>query len=271
MQEMSREDAIRVALPPRFVAPQALRSYVGADVTAAGGVYTAGEGFVDSHRYVLGVAEACRSMGVEVVSGSGPVRLHRRGSRVERIETNAGTFAVDSVVVAAGVGSRGLAAQVGARLPVIGGTGYHAEFTMDSLDATCPIYLPEAHLVLTPLEGRARVSGMLDLGTPAVPVRTRLQGVLNGIRTFFPGLVAQPGAVWSGQRPCTPDSLPIVGTSRGVENLWYATGHGMMGIALAPITGRWVADMVTGNGVGAPQEFGPDRFGFWNKGGDRHG
>jgi D-amino-acid dehydrogenase len=52
--------------------------------------------------------------------------------------------------------------------------------------------------------------------------------------------------VWAGLRPCSPDGLPIIGRPEAYENLVVATGHGMLGFSLAPVTGRLVAQLVTG-------------------------
>jgi D-amino-acid dehydrogenase len=258
--ELSRVDAIRRELPARAVAPEDLGKYVTADVDVAGGVYTDGEGYCDSRQFVVGLAEACRSLGVEIVTGAGRTELHRRGARVDRVLTEAGEFAPGTVVIAAGVGTRVLAEQLGTRLPLVGATGYHVDFRTDTVEAGCPVYLPEAHFVLTPLDDRMRLAGMLDLGTPRLSVQQRMQGVFAEVRRYFPRFDAEVLTRWSGQRPCTPDSLPVVGTAAGTENAVYATGHGMMGIALAPITGRWVADIVTDGPQRHLAEFSPDRF-----------
>jgi D-amino-acid dehydrogenase len=257
--ELARADSIRKLLPGVGVTAEGLSRYIHTDVDAVGGVYSPGEGFVDSEQYVLGMVDAARTMGVDVRSGVGPVRLQRRGARVQTVQTEQEAIPARSVVVAAGVGSRGIGRQLGHRLPIVGATGYHVEFTSSNLEVSCPAYLPEAHLVLTPLAGRFRVSGMLDLGKPSVSTAERVRGVIDDVRRYFPKLDAEVSSMWSGQRPCTPDSLPIVGKPRGMENLLYATGHGMMGIALAPLTGRWIADLVLDR-AGSPREFSPDRF-----------
>jgi D-amino-acid dehydrogenase len=67
--------------------------------------------------------------------------------------------------------------------------------------------------------------------------------------------------VWRGLRPCTPDGLPIVGRPAGLENLVLATGHAMMGLTLAPVTGRLVAELLSGERLS--HDLGPvspDRF-----------
>jgi D-amino-acid dehydrogenase len=56
----------------------------------------------------------------------------------------------------------------------------------------------------------------------------------------------EQGEIWAGLRPCTPDGLPFIGRFRSYDNLIAATGHAMVGISLAPITGKLVAEIVHG-------------------------
>ena len=67
---------------------------------------------------------------------------------------------------------------------------------------------------------------------------------------------------WMGHRPSTPDSLPVIGRSRRSRNVIYAFGHGHIGMAAAPVTGKVVSEIVSNQPVSidiAP--FGPERFG----------
>jgi D-amino-acid dehydrogenase len=258
--ELARTDPIRRAMPARRVSGAELDAYASPRVVAAGGAFTADEGHCDSGRFVVGLGDAAARLGVRVLTGVGGVTLHRAGTRVERVSTSAGEFRPGSVVVAAGVGTRDLAAQLGLRLPLVGATGYHVEFTAPGLEARCPVYMPEAHVVLTPLDGRLRLAGILDLGVRDPRPDRRLPEMLRGLRRHFPDAAPQVRSLWSGERPCTPDSLPVIGASARAENVLYATGHGMMGVALAPITARWVSEEIrTGMGPLLAQ-FSPDRF-----------
>jgi D-amino-acid dehydrogenase len=49
-----------------------------------------------------------------------------------------------------------------------------------------------------------------------------------------------------GSRPCTPDMLPVIGPAPRHANLWFAFGHAHHGLTLAAVTGRLVAELVTG-------------------------
>ena len=63
------------------------------------------------------------------------------------------------------------------------------------------------------------------------------------------GVRARPRLVWRGLRPCTPDGLPVIGAHGRVPNVVFATGHGMLGVTLAPLTGRLVASVVARRAV----------------------
>jgi D-amino-acid dehydrogenase len=103
-------------------------------------------------------------------------------------------------------------------------------------------------VIATPLAGRLRLAGTLELSGLDLSVdRRRVDAVLRAGRRGVAGLDRRGVLeVWRGLRPCTPDGLPIVGRAGTLENLVLATGHGMMGLTLAPVTGRLVAEILTG-------------------------
>ena len=76
----------------------------------------------------------------------------------------------------------------------------------------------------------------------------RMEGILNTIHSFYPSLevdTPKQEDIWFGFRPCTPSGLPIISRSRTYNNLIIATGHGMMGLSLAPATGKLVEELVS--------------------------
>ena len=88
----------------------------------------------------------------------------------------------------------------------------------------------------------------------------RLHQLTVSARQRFPEMgIARPRSEWCGLRPMSVDGLPIVGSVGGIEGLSVATGHGMLGITLGPITGRLVAEEVLDR-VPAPPELSPGRF-----------
>jgi D-amino-acid dehydrogenase len=95
--------------------------------------------------------------------------------------------------------------------------------------------------------------------------RRRIQGIIQSIPEYFPDFRSQDFIdiqPWLGLRPCSPDGLPYLGRTRRFSNLVVATGHAMMGLSLAPITGRLVVDLLDGQPVDFDlTKLSPDRFG----------
>jgi glycine/D-amino acid oxidase-like deaminating enzyme len=165
------------------------------------------------------------------------------------------------VVIAAGAHSRPLARAAGDRVPLDTERGYHLEWDMAAprlMRPTCPT---ARGFYLCPMAGRLRAAGTVELGgTAAPPSPHRLRRLEEGVRAIFPDLPA-PDRSWMGFRPSIPDSLPVIGPSRGGAEVIHAYGHGHIGLTLAPVTARLVADCI----MGRPPErdlaaLRPDRF-----------
>src|SRR5260370_39350880 len=114
---------------------------------------------------------------------------------------------------------------------------------------------------LTPMAGRLRVAGTVELGGLAAPLNPKRIALLErGVRKLFPDL-GPVRAQWLGFRPSLPDSLPVIGPSRRCANLIYAFGHGHLGMTLAGVTRRSVAGLVERRNDRLDiSSFPPDRF-----------
>ncbi|MFX5972612.1 FAD-binding oxidoreductase, partial [Acinetobacter baumannii] len=77
----------------------------------------------------------------------------------------------------------------------------------------------------------------------------------------LPGLQPRDTSEWMGHRPALPDTVPIIGPSSTTRGIFYATGHGHLGLTYAATTARLIGDLVTG--VAPPLDMTPyriDRF-----------
>jgi D-amino-acid dehydrogenase len=155
---------------------------------------------------------------------------------------------VNEVVLAAGVWSGGLTRDLGLRLPLEGGKGYHVDVESRPGDPELPVWLHESRVVITPLDGRLRLAGTLELtGTDRGVDARRVDAIIAAARRAMPHFGSRRTLdVWRGLRPCTPDGLPVIGRAPDLDNAILATGHGMWGLQLAPITARLVAAVVGG-------------------------
>ncbi len=163
------------------------------------------------------------------------------------------------VVLAAGAHSRDLAAQAGDRVPLDTERGYHLEWEMERPRLSRPTCPTARGFYLCPMSGRLRVAGTVELGgLTAPPSAHRLRRLADGARAIFPDL-GTPTRDWMGFRPSMPDSLPVIGTSAQGPEVIHAYGHGHIGLTLAPVTARIVADLVAGR---APElDIAPYRVG----------
>ncbi len=151
------------------------------------------------------------------------------------------------VVIAAGAHSRALALMAGDRVPLDTERGYHVEWDMATPRLTRPACPTARGFYLCPMEGRLRVAGTVELGgLTAPPSPHRIARLIEGARQIFPDLPPTPDREWMGFRPSLPDSLPVIGPSQGGAEVIHAYGHGHLGVTMAPVTARIVADLVAG-------------------------
>jgi D-amino-acid dehydrogenase len=247
-QALDREQALALepALSPRMV----------------GAVYYPQEAHVDPLRCVRALGRAATAAGAEVRTGVEVRRLRRDGDRVA-IETSDGVLRPQTAVLAAGAWSGALARTVAVYLPLEGGKGYHVDLESAEGDPRIPTWLQESWAIATPLPGRLRLAGTLELAGLDLSIDTRRaeavrQGGERGLRGLEGRRVID---VWAGLRPCTPDGLPVIGRPEDLPGLVLATGHAMKGVSLAPVTAKLVGELITGETPShdvAP--FRPDRF-----------
>ena len=234
-------------------------------IEPAGAVLDEAGAQCDPERFVTALAQAAGELGVRLRTGVDVLEIRRRGTRAASLWTTAGELPAGEVVLAAGAWSPALAAGLPITVPIQGGKGYHLEYDRVEGDVSLPLYFPQHRVVVTPLQDRLRVSGTMQFsGTDLRVHGGRVDVVAGHARTLLAGVVDRPvRRVWRGLRPCTPDGLPLIGRVPGVENVTLATGHGMWGLQLAPVTGRLVADLLAGEPDTARlRPMAPERFSF---------
>jgi D-amino-acid dehydrogenase len=214
---------------------------------AKGAAFYPNDAHVDSLEFTRRVAEGARRTGARVLEEIEVLGV-TRGAADLRIETTSGTIDAQRIVLAAGVWSERLAHDLGVTLPLEGAKGYHVEF--EGLEHTVrqPVYLYETRVVATPLAGRLRLAGTLELGSdPAVLGRRRIDAVIEAGARHLEGVAtARVSHIWRGLRPMASDGVPIIGRAPRDARVIVATGHGVLGITLAPSTGELVAALVGG-------------------------
>lgn len=205
------------------------------------------DGCVDPDALLSALKSHLRKEGVAVRSGVTVDQLHRHERRIVGVRTSEGKIGASEVVLAAGAWSKRLARSLGLRIPVQPAKGYSITVPSDDSSPRIPHILTEEKLTVTPMPGRVRFGGTLSLSGFDGSVDARRTMPLRRLVQIYQGDAAAKAArVWFGYRPCSPDGLPIIGRAPSFENLTIATGHGMMGVTLAPITGKLMAEIIAG-------------------------
>ncbi|GAA2355542.1 hypothetical protein GCM10010376_93070 [Streptomyces violaceusniger] len=201
---------------------------------------------LDPSLFVDRLAERLRSDGVELVEGARVSSIVDRSGRTE-VRTSAGTFRADTVVIAAGIGSRELARGLGKDIDLVAGKGYSFSVAAEPPPSRL-VHLGAAKVVLTPMGKRVRVAGTMEFERDADRFRQRrVEAIVAAARPYLRHADWDDRQEeWVGPRPMTPDGLPLIGPVPGHPRVLLATGHNMLGLMLAPATGRLVAGLLTG-------------------------
>lgn len=161
--------------------------------------------------------------------------------------TTDGPLDVECVVIASGIWSTHFTKRLGHRVPLESHRGYHVTLPDPGVSPRVMVLSIEDKIAITPMEMGLRIGGTVELaGLNAPPNNTRALTLLELGRRAIPGLRDEGMTQWMGHRPCLPDSLPVIGPSPRVRNLYFAFGHGHQGLLGASKTGEVIAELVGG-------------------------
>jgi D-amino-acid dehydrogenase len=215
--------------------------------TAIGGVYFPQDAQLDPGRFVRELARFEAGKGVDLLTPVEVIGFETVGRFVKVVKTTRGDIAVDEVVLAGGAWSSEIARDLQLRLWIEPAKGYSLTFKRPVECPATPVNFAEARVFFTPLADTVRFSGTLALcGFDLSIDRRRTRAMLNAVPEYLPDFdprTLELVEIWRGLRPCSPDGLPYIGRSPRYENVILATGHGMLGISLAPVTGKMVSQI----------------------------
>ncbi|GAA2383272.1 NAD(P)/FAD-dependent oxidoreductase [Streptomyces coeruleofuscus] len=228
----------------------------------------AGEGVVDPEAFARALGEALAAAGVKIHENAEVTGFRSAGGRVTALRTADTETPCSAVVVAAGMRSPDLLGFLGHRLPLQAGKGYSFSVDLDPAPRHT-LYFGERRAVASPIAGTTRIGGTMEFsGNNNRLDWRRIAAVALASRHYLGrwfddpddlvGLIRDP---WVGGRPFLPDGLPVIDRVPGHHNAYAATGHGMLGVTLGPVTGHRLAQYVaTGRRPEALVPFGFDRL-----------
>ena len=237
----------------------------GVTMDIAGGVFFPKDCHLSPARFMAGLLAECERMGVSFHWGTEVRDVITNGRTVEAVATTAGEIAADEFVLCGGSWSPELVRALRVSVPMQAGKGYSLTVQKPrQLPELCSIFT-EARIAVTPMDGALRFGGTMEIaGLNEDITLRRVQGIVKAVPRYFPEFSASDFAdiqPWRGLRPCSPDGMPYVGRFGQYDNLSTATGHAMMGLSLAPITGKLMGELLDGEPTShALGLMNPDRF-----------
>lgn len=179
-----------------------------------------------------------------------------------RILTDRGPLDVEQVVLAAGVWSRQLAKQLGTAVPLEAERGYHVMFANQDFALKRALVSADRNVSIAHMHEGIRATGVAEFAAPDAPADMRIADMVGRhAMELVPGLKGEPASKWMGPRPSHPDSKPVIGRSPRHGNVFFAFGHDHLGLTMAGITGKLVAELATGAPTSVDlAPFRPDRF-----------
>lgn len=252
--EMQHEgkEAQRLGLEVDFLSKEAVSKLeTGTRTDVIGGVHYKSDAHLYPQKFMQFIKEELKSMNVAVHSNILVTDFVIQNNNITEIITDNGTFKTDEVVLSSGSWSPEIAKKLNISISILPGKGYSFTLNNREVKPSIPSILCEGKVAVTPMNKDIRFGGTLEItNTQDANInQNRLQGIVNTINEFYPDLKIDKPEVkdtWFGFRPCTPSGLPIIAKDKNIRNLTMATGHAMMGLSLAPATGKIVAELISG-------------------------
>ncbi|MDO6966259.1 NAD(P)/FAD-dependent oxidoreductase [Rhizobium alvei] len=161
--------------------------------------------------------------------------------------TDGRTIAGSKVALTLGVHTRELAGRLAEPIPLETERGYHTQIMAPGIDLKWSIIWPERAFMITPTAGGIRVGGSVEMaGLERAPNWRRARILVDHAKFALPGLKVENAEEWMGHRPALPDTIPVISASARHPGLYYATGHGHLGLTYSATTANIMADMMTG-------------------------
>jgi D-amino-acid dehydrogenase len=215
----------------------------------AGGWYYHDDAHLRPDRLLRSWRGVLEGLGVTIRERAGFRGFRRDAGRAlaAEIESEREPIAADAFVVATGAWTPVLNDQLGCKVPILPGKGYSITMPRPKVCPAIPLIFPETRVAVTPFHSGYRLGSTMEFaGYDTTKNPARLQLLRDGAEPYLVEPFCEPvEESWYGWRPMTWDSLPIIDRSPALANVVIAAGHNMLGLSMAPATGRLVAEMLS--------------------------
>ena len=215
----------------------------------AGGLLHAQDAHLRPDRLVAGLAEQVRALGGIIDAPAEAVGFERQRGRIVGAWLRDGRrMLAGETVCALGAWSPQLLRQLDLAVPVQPGKGYSITYTRPQHCPQRPLVLKERSVCVTTWGSGYRLGSTMEFSGYDDSLNEQRLGALERAAQEYlqEPLGAQVQERWHGWRPMTPDDLPLICAAPGLQGLWLATGHGMLGVSMSAATGLLIRQLLTG-------------------------
>ena len=146
---------------------------------------------------------------------------------------------VEDIIISSGVYSDKFAKKFGVKVPIQSERGYHLELYETDINLKYPIMNGYLKLAITPRPKGIRFAGLVEFGSlNSNPNPKAFELLMRNAKSMFPGIKFKTKQEWSGHRPSTVDSLPVIGSSSVNKKIHFGYGHHHIGLTGGPKTGK---------------------------------
>lgn len=251
-------------LKARYIAGDDLPSFdASLKPGLAGGFLYENDASVEPGVLVSSWVSYLKTRGVKFIEQCQLLRINKQLDKIISLSTTLGEIRAEQYIFATGAWSSLIAKDLGCYIPVEPCKGYSVTINRPEICPEVPMLFPEHRVGVTPFDHAFRLGSMMDFtGFDDSINPKRIEQLYESATPYLHSTFDKTNASpWSGWRPMTWDSLPIIGPVPKLTNAILATGHSMLGLTLAPATGKLVSQLLTGETTSVdPGPFSPVRF-----------
>ncbi len=186
--------------------------------------------------------------GVNIITETEINGFEKFGGKISAVITEREKINADQFILANGAWLPYLSKKIGINILMQAGKGYSITYKNFISQLQYPAILVDHRVVTTPIGNDLRLAGTMEINTPGSPIMPkRVKAIVESVKKYYPDLdlpFPDTQKIWSGLRPLSPDGLPYIGHHSKYNNLIIAGGHAMLGLSLAPGTGKLVQEMI---------------------------
>lgn len=228
-----------------------------------GGIFLENQYHIRPESFSKGMVEKLKALGVKLYSNTEVIDIEKQENQITSVKTKQEVFEADAFLLAAGAWSDDIGKKLNYKLPLTAGKGYSITITNPKTEIDHPLYLGDLKGGITPFDHAIRIGGTMELSGKNVNIdKKRVQGIRSAASQYLKEEIkGDTEEEWGGMRPMTPDGMPVIGAIPHLDNMYICTGHAMVGLAMAPVSGKMISEIIlTGQTDLNIEAFSPARF-----------